>query len=97
MKIRALFEMKIFILVFSADFVEFRDEQFCFLVYTLEFKVLKFLYPTKFCLCPQSRNPGAGSGWLSELKTFYVFFVFTFSLRRNLVEISALHSVKTFF
>ena len=33
----------------------FRDEDFCFSVHTLEFEVIKFLWPPKNCLCPPSR------------------------------------------
>ena len=96
MENRAFFEMKTFFLVFTPDFVEFRNEYLCFLIHTLEFKVLKFLYPPNFVYASQSRYPGAGPGWLSKLKTFYVFFVL-FSFHCNLGEKSALSSVKTFF
>ena len=44
-KIRAYIEIKTILLVFTPDFAEFRDENFCFLVHTLGFEVLKFLCP----------------------------------------------------
>ena len=43
--------------------MEFRDERLCFLVHTLELKVLKFCAPPKnLFMPPQSRYPGVGPG-----------------------------------
>ena len=61
MKICAFFEMKTFFLVFTPDFVEFRNEELCFLVHTLRLEVLKFLCPSQnLFMPPQSRYLGAG-------------------------------------
>ena len=46
-EISRIFRTKIFFLVFTPEFVEFRKD-LCFLVHSLEFEVLKFL-----CILPQ--------------------------------------------